>query len=251
MHLVAIAELKGSIEPPQLNALATEIGTSAYELRLLLNVGLPAVVLTTANPDQARATAEAISRLGHVPVVCDRSQTLRGAEMATLGDFEFGATELIAERGAASRCSYEQITVIIRALHRSLHHSVEQVKERKLRPIMALATAGMVTSKKVTKDVATTTSSREQVLYLFRRGEQHPWILREHLANYAALGSDMAPSSFENFTNTIQRLRKLAPQAIFDERLTSSHPIRGLGDGSDAVDILAYMLADHLGAGRR
>lgn len=250
MYLVAIAEWNGTLEPPQLNTLAGEIGTSAYELRLLLNVGLPAVVVTTANAAQANATAEAIRRHGHGAVLCDRSQTLRGAEMTTLGNFQLDATELIAERGAQDRCRYEDITVMLRALHRNLHQSVEQVKERKLRPVMALATAGMVTSKKVTKDVATTTTTREQVLYLFRRGERHPWILREHLANYGALGSSMAPSSFENFTNTIQRLRKLSPQACYDERLTSSHPIRGIGEGSDAVDLLAYLLADHLAADR-
>jgi hypothetical protein len=112
---------------------------------------------------------------------------------------------------------------------------------------MAVATGGLVLSKTVTKEVATTTSTRDQVAYLFRRGSAHPFILRERGTNYATLGARMARSSFENFTTTIARLRELAPHAAYDERLMNSRPIRGIGDGSDAVDILAYLIAEHAG----
>lgn len=246
MHLVAIAELGGLLEPPQLSSLANDIGTTAYELRLLLNAGLPAIVLVTADAAQAKAAAEAVARHKHVPVVCDRSRILPSGRMTTLRNFELTPTELIADRDARGSCRYDDITVMLRATHRSSRESVEQVKERKFQPVMAVATGGLIMSKKITKDVTTTTSTREQVLYLFRRGQEHPWILRERAANYAALGSVMGPSSFENFTTSIARLRQLAQGAVYDERLTNSRPIRGIGDGSDAVDILAYLLADFL-----
>jgi hypothetical protein len=246
MHLVAIAELGGQLETPQLSALANDIGTTAYELRLLLNAGLPAVVLITADEAHAKAVAAAIARHKHVPVVCDRSRILPSGRMATLRNFELASTELIADRDSRGSCRYDDITVMLRAIHRSCREIVEQVKQRKFQPVMAVATGGMILSKKITKDVTTTTSSREQVLYLFRRGQEHPWILRERTANYAALGSAMGPSSFENFATSIARLRQLAPQAVYDERLTNSRPIRGIGDGSDAVDIQACLLADFL-----
>lgn len=245
MHLVAIAELGGPVEGSQLASLANDIGTTAYELRLLLNAGLPAVVLITVDEAQATAAVAAILSHQHVPVACDRSRVVPSSRLTTLRNFELTKTDLVSDRDSTESCRYDDIAVMLRATHRSSRESVEQVKGRKFQPAMALATGGMVLSKKVTKEVITTTTSREQVLYLFLRDREQPWILRERVSSYAALGADMGPSSFENFSRTIAQLRKLAPQAIYDERLTSGRPIRGVGDGSEATDLLAYLLADY------
>jgi hypothetical protein len=243
MHIVAIAESKGELDSTKLAALAADIGTTAYELRLLLNMGLPAVVLVTADGAKANAAAAAIARQRQVPVICDRSQIQPSAAMTALRDFELGPNQLVVDRASRLACGYDELRLMVRAVHRSSHQSVEQVKERQLRPVMAVATGGLIMSKKVTKEVTTTTSTREHVLYLFRSGQEHPWILRERVANYSTLGSAMGPASFENFTTTVARLRQFAPRAVYDERLINSRPIRGLGDGSDVVDIWAYLMA--------
>lgn len=246
MHLVAIVELGCELSKTELGSLAADIGTTGYELRLLLNAGLPAVVLVTADEAQAKAVATIVSRHGHTPALCCRSRVLPSAHMTTLRDFELTCAALIADRTSKESCPYNDFSVLLRATHRTQHESTEQLAERKFQPGMALATGGLILSKKVTKEVTTTTTLREQVLYLFRRGEQHPWILRERFANYAALGSAMGPASFENFTKTIAELRTRSPNAIYDERLVKTVPIRGLGEGSSATDLLAYLLAEHL-----
>lgn len=247
MYFVAIVALGSHAEGPALAALAAELGTSAYDLRLALNAGLPAVVLITREATTADAAAEAITRHGHASVVCDRAKIIPSPQLTTLRHFELTARELVADRASGEATSLAELSVIVRGVHRSSQQSVEQVKERKLRPAMALATGGLVLSKTVTKDVTTTTSSREQVLYLFWRGARPPWLLRERAANYATLGPKMALASFENFATTTKRLRELAPAAAYDERLMNSRPIRGIGDGSEAVDILAHVLAQYLG----
>jgi hypothetical protein len=247
MHLVAIAGTSVQLETQQLTALATDIGTTAYELRLLLNAGLPAVVLVTADETQAKAVAAAIARHKLISVVCDRSRVLPSGRMTALRNFELTPTELIADSTSKESCPYNEISVMLRANHRNSQTTVELVKERTFQPAMALATGGIVMTKKATKEVSTTTTQREQVLYIFRRGAPHPWLLRERAASYTTLGSAMAPSSFENFTKTVAQLRKLAPGAVFDERLVNSRKVQGLGDGSDATDVLAYLLADSLG----
>jgi hypothetical protein len=246
MYLVAIAELGGELSSSRLGSLATDLGTTAYELRLALNAGLPAVVLITDNETQAKTAAATITRHEHIPTICDRNRVLPAGHMTTLRDFELTRSALIADRTSKESCPYDAFTVLLRATHRSQQESVEQIQERQFRPGMALMTGGLVLSKKTTKEVTTTTTTREQVLYLFRRGEEHPWILRERFANYAALGSAMGPSSFENFTKAIAELRKLAQGALYDERLVNSRSIRGLGDGSLATDLLAYLLAHYL-----
>ena len=135
---------------------------------------------------------------------------------------------------------------LFRASHRTTSTSTHEVKERKLQPGMAIATGGLILTKTTKKEVTTKTETREQVLYLFRKSEAPPWILRERGARYMGLGPDLRPTSLENFITTIRRLRELAPQAENDERLMSGRPILGVAEGIEAMDILAYLLANDL-----
>jgi len=246
MFLVAITEVKGNLQKPELDSLAAELGTIAYELRLLLNAGLPAVVASTADESHGRALLEAITRRGHGAVLCERASVVPSSRMILLRDFALEREVLIADATGGQSCPYEDISVLLRATHRTTSETVEQVSERKLRPVMAIATGGLVMSKTTKKDVVTTTAQREQVLYLFRRSNATPWLLRERAAHYAGLGAAMGPTSSANFATTMARLRALAPNASYDERLVTSRPIRGVADGIEATDLYAHLLAEHL-----
>jgi len=151
----------------------------------------------------------------------------------------------VADDRLGEELPFADIGVLVRAMHRSTTTTTEQVKERKLRPVMAVATGGLVTSKKTTRETTRHEEHREQVLYVFRRCGEPPWILRERGAIYGGLGADIAPTAFENFQTTIRRLRELAPAAAYDERLMTSRTVRGVADGSDATDLLAYLIAAH------
>jgi hypothetical protein len=245
MHLVAIAELRGTVDAA-LGPLASELGMLAYELRLVLNAGFPAVVLASADEAAARRAFAAVERLGHAAVVCDRRDVVASAAMTTLRAFEFAPDALIAHAGSADRLPYDEIAVLVRAMHRRTTETVEKIKERKFRPGMAIATGGLVMSKKTTREVVTRTDQREQVLYIFRRSGASPWILRERSALYGGLGADLRPSSFESFAATVARVRMSAPGADYDERLMNSRPIRGVAVGVEAADIYAHLIALHL-----
>jgi hypothetical protein len=244
MYFVAIARLSDHFETPQLLALANDLGTTAYELRLLLNAGFPAVVLTTADEAKAKAVTEVITRHKHVALYREQSQILSPNQMTTLRSFTFTPTALLINDTTELSCPYEDISILLRANHRDSQTDVELVKERSFRPLTALATGGLVMTKTSTREVTTTTAKREQVLYIFRRGAAHPWLLRERVANYATLGAEMAPSSLENFAKTLTRLRTLSAHAIYDERLLGFRKVPGLGDGSAATALLAYLLSD-------
>jgi hypothetical protein len=244
VYVVAIAELKGSIDA-SLKELATELGTTPYELRLVVNGGLPAVVLATVDAEKARAARDAIARHRHVPVLLDRRTVVASANMTELVRFAFQPAGVVADDRASDELPNSDIGALVRAMHRGTTTTTEQVKERKLRPVMALATGGMVMSKKTTREVTRHEEHREQVLYLFRRSGEAPWILRERGALYGGLGAETAPTAFENFQTTIRRLRERAPGAMYDERLMTTRTVRGVADGSDAMDLLAYLIAEH------
>jgi hypothetical protein len=249
VYVVAIAELRGSIDAT-LKELAADLGTTPYELRLVVNGGLPAVVLATVDADKARAARDAIARHRHVPVSLDRRDIVASANMTELVRFAFRPAAVLADDRAGDELPFADIGALVRAVHRGTTTTTEQVKERKLRPVMAIATGGLITSKKTTREVTRHEEHREQVLYVFRRSGGAPWILRERGAIYSGLGAQTAPTAFENFQTTIRFLRERAPGAAYDERLMTVRTVRGVADGSDAADLLAYLIAAHaMGAG--
>ena len=244
MYLVAIAELRGTVDTA-LASLASTLGTTPYELRLVLNAGMPAVVLATVDEAKARSTASALSREGHATVTLDRRTVVASADMTELVRFQLTPTSVVADERTGEELPFAEIGALIRAMHRGTTTTTEEVKERKFRPVMAIASGGMVMTKKTTREVTRREEHRDQVLYVFRRSGAPPWILRERGALYTGLGKDIGPTAFGNFQTTIQKLRAAAPGAAFDERLMNGRPIRGVAEGSEACDLLAYVIAAH------
>ncbi len=247
MQIVAIGELHGTID--DIRPLASDLGTTPYELRLTLNAGFPAVVLVTADATLAKAAVAAIAEHGHAPIACSRGDVVPSSNMTLLRGFRFTAGGLVAHLGSDEELPYGDIAVMLRAMHRSTTETTETVKERKLRPVMAIASGGLIMSKTTTRTVTSSTAQNEQVLYIFRRSGAAPWLLKERSAQYVGLGEELKPTSLENFSNTIQRLRKLAPNVSYDERLKNSRPLRGVADGIEATDIFAHLLAKHFATG--
>lgn len=246
MQLVAIARLSGTVDQA-VAPLAAALGTTAYELRLLLNAGMPAVVLATVDPALAQSAFAAVKKCGHAVISCDRASIVPSSRMTALREFRFEAEGLRASASGGPLLPYRDIGAILRATHRSATTTTEKVEERKLRPVMAMATGGLVMSKKTTREVTTRTEQREQVLYVFPKALAPAFILREREAHYGGLGPELRPTSLENFQTVIRKLRERAPHASYDERLMNGRPVRGVAEGIEATDILAHLTAMALG----
>jgi len=234
------------IASPAIKPLASDLGTTPYELRLLLNAGCPAVVLATVDETAARAAVAAIQRNGHASVFMDRRDVMTNDQMTLLREPQFTPAGLLAHPEPSDRLPYGDIAVILRAMHRTSSETTQTVKERKLRPVMALATGGLIMSKTTTKSVTSSSVKSEAVLYIFRHSAQSPWLLHERQVRYTGLGAELRPTSLENFMLMIRKLREHAPSAMYDERLMSSRPMRGVADGVEATDLFAHLLALHL-----
>ena len=127
-----------------------------------------------------------------------------------------------------------------------IHSVMEIVHREKGRRKMAVASGGLILTKKTTRAVTSRTAQIESVAYLFPRNRATPWLLKERAAQYGGLGEHLRPSSFENFSTTLRLIREKASTALYDERLTSSRPIRGVADGVQATDLYAHLLANYL-----
>jgi hypothetical protein len=262
VHVVAIAELATSLEA-EAAALAADLGTTAYEERLKLAAGLPAIVLTAAEHGPARALAEKLRLRRHQVIVCDAATVVPSEAMIPVRTFAFEPDALVVPEQPGVRLPYDDVLALLRAVHKGRTETHAEVAGKQFSMGRAILTGGLMTSKKVTRDEKTVSEERDQVLYVFRRSGETPWLLRERGTHYAGLGAQLGPSSTQNFLAVIARLRAAAPAAFYDERLlnargapTRAVRVKSVGSESvstsqaSGVDLLAHLLARWVGARR-
>ena len=138
--------------------------------------------------------------------------------MTTLRRFTFEPDALVA---GDARLPWSDISVLIRATHRTHGESTATVKSTKLDIGRAVLTGGLMITKTKKTEIVTKTDESEPVLYIFRASGDPAWILHEQRTNFSALGPELTPTAPRNFVVAIQRIRKLATNARFDERLVS------------------------------
>ncbi|HEY4117888.1 MAG TPA: hypothetical protein VGM56_08535 [Byssovorax sp.] len=259
MHVVAIASLA---TPPgvtdaiaaEAKALANDLGTTAYEERLKLVAGLPAIVLTAADPARARGLLESIRARGHEAFCVDAAEVVGSAEMVLVRRFAFEPDALVLV-DSGERLPFGDLRAILRAMHSKHTESRTEVTTKKFDVGRAVLSGGLVVRKKVTEEKKAFSSESEQVLYLFRASGEAPWLVRERGTNYTGLGAELEPSAARNFLSLTARLRELAPAAGYSERLlapgSANKHMRLSGGGTnsvsvssaDGVDLLAHILA--------
>jgi hypothetical protein len=256
--VVALTELASPAEA-EASALAVDIGATAYDARLLLAAGLPAVVKTT--PDRAAAT-DLLARLrtrGHGAVAFDASAVVASADMVTMPRPRLADDAIEAGDPADARLPYEDVLALLLATHRRRTDASTETRETKLSMGRALMTGGMAFTNTVKTETHAATEEREAVLYLFRKSGETPWILREHGTAWTGLveAGALSPSEGENFRRGVTALRQRAAGAAgaaFDDRLARRRATErttvasGTGmtvkTSSEAgVDLLAHVLA--------
>lgn len=258
MYVVAILELATSVEA-EAAALAADLGSTAYEQRLHLVAGLPAVVLTTADPAPARALLRSLRARGHGALAVDAAAVISSGDMVLLRRGSLDPGGLVAEDPAATgvpgelapaaeHLPFDDILALVRATQRQRLESKVDVKERKFGVGRAVMTGGLVMSKTVTREETRVSDERSEVLYLFRKSGERPWLLRERSASYGWLEGKLAPSSIQNFTATVALLRQRAPGAFYDERLTGPRrqipfSVSGADSPDPTADLLAHLIA--------
>ncbi len=258
MFIVAIGELATTLEV-EAAALAGDLGTTMYEERLNLLTGLPAVVLTTVDRGEALGLLAKIRARKHRAFAIDAAAVVPSSAMIAMRGFELGAEVITA---GEHELRYDEITALLRAMHRTSTETHGETKSRQFSAGKALLTGGLAFTKTVTKEQKSASQASEQVLYVFRAEGETPWLLRERGTSYAGLGAALTVSSAQNFLATIAQLRARAPGAVYDERLlnprgaTSRLTRSGTATASTlsvssagGVDLLAHLLA--LGISRR
>jgi hypothetical protein len=258
MYVVAVVEIHSGLDV-EAAALASELGKTPYEMRLMLAGGLPAVVLMT--PDRQRATRlmEGIFARKNGAIGADSAAVVSSRAMTPMKRFRFDADGVLLDDRPDARLPFDDVAALLRATHRQQLETREKTRELKFDVGRAVMSGGFAPTRTVERVTQSRLEEREQVLYLFRRSQEAPWILRETEAVYAGLGEALGATKFVNFQRTVQALRARIPTAAYDERLLSRRApertrLSSAGDtttvsssSEDGVDLLAHLLAAWLG----
>jgi hypothetical protein len=254
VFVVAIAELQGAIDA-EATALAADLGCTAYDARLLLAPGLPAVVRTVPDRAQALDLLGRIRARGHGAIACDASAVVSSDAMVCMRRFRLRADAIALDDAPTEGLPYGDALALLLAVHRSRTDTATQSRERQFSVGRAVLTSGLSMTRTVKTETHTASEERENVLYVFRRSGATPWILREHGTAWTGHGKPLAPSEAGNFRVAVSALRERVPEATFDDRLLARRaPERTVVSGSmgtstvrtssnAATDLLAHLVA--------
>jgi hypothetical protein len=230
--VVAIAGLASPLEV-EAKALAADLGSTPYEVRLRLTGGLPAIVMSTVDEDAAQAVLAKLRARGHRALLLHAAAVVPHSAMVVLRSFELASDALVQ---GDERLPWGDITALIRARHLHAHDTTEKVKQKKFDLGRAVASGGLIMRKTTVKEVVTHHENTEQVLYVFHGAGEVPWLLRQEHANYSGLGPLLASTAILNFGIAVQELRRRASNARFDDSLIR-RPI-------DDPDLFAHLIAN-------
>lgn len=237
VFLVALAELVGTIED-EAPHLARDLGIALYEARLLLAGERPKVLLRAPDEARAREVLQKLHARRHGVIACDSKAIVALDDMVQVEQFRLTDTAMVLPDGRD--LVFTDTLAILRAVRGEHTTTKVVVTEKKFAMGRALASGGLLMSKKTTRQESKTHEHREQVLFLFRKAGG-AWVVRESVTSFEGMAAQMAPSVAENFVRLIAELRRRAPEAVFDDRLTRFHTADA--QASSRLDEQAHLLA--------
>ena len=222
-----------------------------YESRQKISNGGPAILTSFADPNQAEDLASRLSQVGVPALVVDPVETRREQPLH-VSHFTIGPRSLQVETddGEHYEIDYELIELLIVAMCNSgITQTTAVIKERKFSFGKTLLAGGLPMSKTVKREMIVDIIERDKAIWIYARGHKTMIFNRGRL-NYEGLGETMQLTRNLNFKHLKTELRRLAPQAGYDDRLLRrAEQVQLLGPNLDpdfdldlAFDILARCL---------
>lgn len=234
-------------------ALASALGITAYEasVRLRISGSGPLVIATFGERPAADEASRKLKASGLTTVMISSEEASSSQREFPVRTFRFNSRTLHVESRQKETLAvdYQKIFLIIRGTGMKQGTTTEITKERKFDLGKAVLSGGLVISKTVKTTEQKITEEREGFLFVYAYGVL-PLVFREGALDYSSLGLALQPSRAANFTALLAELRRRAPQACFDDRLTTrAGQVQLLGPSLDvqryigvAIELLVKVL---------
>lgn len=220
MHLVAIYNWNNQ-DDEVAGIVAATMGSLIYEARQKVAHGGPVVLASFADSQQADSLKDSLSQNGISALVIDTEAVRSRNQSHDVRRFVLGPQFLQVESfaGKLFEIEYSVIDLLLVATCRSGQmQAVTTETERKLSLGKTLLAGGVPMTKKVKSEKIVNVEERGETLWLYAH-EQEPVIFDRAAMNYDGLGEAMQFTRDLNFSHLKNELRRLAPQAEYDDRL--------------------------------
>ena len=212
----AVAVCRWARPPAEVaQSLASHFGMTAYDLSMQLSGPLPLIVGQDMDAEEAGGLVEILMEQGHRVITLDMGLVPEPEALITVRDFRLREQGLLVldERKVKHELAWSEVQALIRAVHQ------DDPKKKRDKDAHSVS-LGQKRSDERLAD--TDQSAREQALYLVPKDARRTLLFRENRVRYQGLGSRMAQTKQQSFLTLVDILRKLAPEAFFDERLCRS-----------------------------
>lgn len=219
MYIVAVHSWQKD-EAEVAGIIAATLGILVYEARQRIAGGGPAVLACLAEQQSAATLAERLTLAGVPALVIDREGMRQQRQSFPVGRFRLEARglQIVSAAGVTDTIAYDTIELLLVATSSARTQSTATVTERKFSLGKTILAGGVPMSKKVTHEETVISDDRDESLWLYPQG-RGPIVFNRSALNYEGLGSAMQMSRDLNFVHLKNELRRLAPQAGYDDRL--------------------------------
>ena len=219
---VAIAA-PDTLEESLIQKVAAIVNKDLYETRLMLVGKIPKIIVHYNTMQMAEQSAQSLRALGLVAIVCTDSTLRKASQFFRAYTLKLEQKEAVFwdKSGQFIRLDSNN-TFLILAGKTQPYSEKEVTKTRtELNLPATVLTGGLPVLRKVKVKTGGTFVQAERFLRLYDRESLNPSVeILQHHFDYSFLEGEMTPSSITNFNTTVEKIRNVFPEAVFDDRLT-------------------------------
>ncbi len=220
---VAIAP-PSALEAELINQVAAVVSKAPYDVRLLLTGRIPKVIAHYDSVQTAQSIAQSLRDLGLVAIHCADSELRKPSQSFQPHTLEFRDGEVLfhQEGGQETNVGSADAFLIMKGKRETHTRTEATTTTTKFSLPATMLTGGIPIWRNVKVKTTEESSEAECFARIYSRKSSEPTIeVLQHSVDYSFLGAEMAPSSLTNFSTVVEKLRRLFPSAVFDDRLTT------------------------------
>jgi hypothetical protein len=220
MHIVAVHRWQKE-EAEVAKIIAETMGSVVFEARQKISGGGPAVLASFADSDQADALTAKLSQNGIPALVIDTAVARSSNQPFHVRRFVLGPQAIQVESFDGESCDIDYSTIdllLVATCSSGQMQTTTTETERKFSLGKTLLAGGVPMTKKVMREKIVNSEERDETLWLYAH-EKAVVIFDRAVMNYDGLGEAMQLTRDLNFAHLKNELKRLAPQAGYDDRL--------------------------------
>lgn len=251
MHIIAVHSWQQD-EAEVAKAVAEAMDIVVFEARQKIAGGGPAVLASFADAHKAQDLVKSLSAEGVPALLIDAEAMRDNRRFFVVRHFVLGPHTIQIEEaeGESLEIDYAAISLLLVATRTAGQmQTTTSETQRKFSLGKTLLAGGVPMTKTVKREKVVSAEERDETLWLYAEGGKTLIFNRAEM-NYDGLGEAMQFTRDLNFGHLKSELRRLAPQAVYDDRLLKRAAlVRLLGttlDPETDLDLAFAILAHSL-----